>query len=299
MKRTILITGATDGIGKATAMALAQQGHRVIVHGRNREKAQRVVAEIRTATGNQQVTFLIADLFSLRAVQQLAEQFLAHYDHLDVLINNAGAVLNNHRAVSVDGVEKTMALNVLAPFLLTQLLLPSLEKSSDGRIINMSSASHRASGRPDLNDLNLGKDNSAQRRYSLSKLFVIWNTQHQVKLLKQQGVQNVTVNASHPGAIATNFGQDSDKGWLVNLVYKVAIKLASFGPLRTMATPEHGAATNIYLATSENVDGISGLFWGDAKPQKPSTRYYSAVAEQQVWDYCQAVVRPFLSDAKH
>lgn len=294
MKKTILITGATDGIGKVTALELAQQDHRVIVHGRNPQKAQAVVEEIKAVTGNQQVTYLIADLFSMAAIKQLVGEFTAQYDHLDVLINNAGAVLNNERAVSADGIEQTMALNVIAPFLLTQLLLPCLIKSGNGRIINMSSASHRASGRPDLADLNLEQDYSAQRRYSLSKLFVIWNTQHQAKLLRQQGIENVTVNVSHPGAVATNFGQDSDKGLIVNLVYKLAIKLAAFGPLHGLSTPEHGAATNIYLATSSEVEGISGKFWGNSKQQQPSKRFYTAANEQQVWDYCLTVVKPFL-----
>ena len=294
MKKTILVTGATDGIGLVTARALAKAGHRVIVHGRNSAKAQRVVQEIRRTTGNPDVDYLVADLFSMAAIQQMAQQFRRQDDHLDVLINNAGAVLDNQWRATTDGIEQTMALNVMAPLLLTELLLPSLMRSGNGRVINMSSASHRASGRPDLNDLNLKKVASGQRRYALAKLFVIWNMQHQATLLRERGIENVTVNASHPGAVATNFGQDSDKGFVVNTIYKVALKLSNWGPLKLMSSPEKGAATNIYLATQADVQGINGRFWGNQKQQRPSHRYYSATNEQAVWDYCQRVIRPFL-----
>lgn len=214
MQKLILITGATDGIGKITALKLAEKGHHIIVHGRNKTKAQRVVAELKQASHNQQIDYLIADLFSMAAIAKLAQTFQQRYDHLDVLINNAGAVLNDKRFETVDGFEGTMALNVLAPLLLTQLLLPALQAAPEGRVINMSSGTHRMA-RPNMADLDLKQVASGQQRYGISKLFVIWNTQHLAHLLQQAGITNVTVNVSHPGAVATNFGQNSHNGFLM------------------------------------------------------------------------------------
>ncbi|MEJ6348944.1 SDR family NAD(P)-dependent oxidoreductase [Holzapfeliella sp. He02] len=288
ISKKILITGATDGIGKVTAMTLAEKGHHIIVHGRSQAKAQKVVAEIKQQTGNQNIDYLLADLLSMTSIRAMADEFKKRYQSLDVLINNAGAVFDNDYRVSKDGIEVTLALNTIAPFLLTQLLLENLERSDDGRIINLTSNSHRASGHPDLTDLNFKKIPSSQRRYSLSKLFVIWNTRHLDKLLQECQIKTVAVNAAHPGAVATNFGQDSDKGFLNNLIYKVA--------LRFMSSPEKGAATSVHLADSDRVRGISGKYWGNEKVQKPSDRYYSPENEQVVWDYCMKVCQPFLTN---
>src|SRR5699024_10752675 len=242
MSEIILITGATE---------LAKKGNHVIIHGRNEQKAKQTVAEIKQQAKQAQVEYLIADLFSLPAVKQIADKFQQKYDHLDVLINNAGAVLDDTRR-ETDGIENTMALNVLAPFLLNQLLLPSLEKSTDGRIINMSSGTHRQA-KPDMNDLNLEKESSGQKRYGISKLFVIWNSQHLAVELQKQGITNVTVNCSHPGAVATKFGQDSDNGFFVNLIFKTAsavFKILFFG---IFGAQEKGLVTNIYLSFSFEV----------------------------------------------
>lgn len=181
-----------------------------------------------------------------------------------------------------------MALNVLAPFLLNQLLLPNLEKSTDGRIINMSSGTHRQA-KPDMNDLNLEKETSGQKRYGISKLFVIWNSQHLAAELQKQGITNVTVNCSHPGAVGTNFGQDSDNGFINNMIYKIALHL--------MPAPEKGAVTNIYLASSDEVKGLTGKFFNNKKQlEKPQTKEYTPAREQQLWDYCMKVCAPFLED---
>lgn len=289
--KIILITGATDGIGKITALELAKQGYYVIVHGRNEAKAKKTVEEIKSQSNNQQVEYLLADLFSLQAVKDMADQFKEKYDCLDVLINNAGAVLDDTRAETVDRIERTMSLNVLAPFLLNQLLLSSLQKSSDGRIIDMSSATHRQA-KPDMDDLNLKNEPSGQKRYGIIKLFVIWNSQHLAKELQNQGITNVTVNCSHPGAVATNFGQDSDNGFLNNLVYKVALHL--------MPAPEKGAVTNIYLASSNEVKGITGKFFNNKKQfENPQTKEHTPEREQQLWDYCMKIIAPYLTETTH
>jgi len=288
--KIILVTGATDGIGKITAIELAKKENHVIIHGRNEQKAQKTVEDIKQQAPDAQVEYLIADLFSLSAVKQMAEQFQQKYNHLDVLINNAGAVLDDTRR-ETDGIENTMALNVLAPFLLNQLLLPSLEKSTDGRIINMSSATHRQA-RPNMNDLNLENEPSGQKRYGISKLFVIWNSQHLAKKLQKQRIKNVTVNCSHPGAVATNFGQDSDNGFFNNLVYKIALHL--------MPAPEKGAITNVYLASSDDVKGVTGKFFNNKKQlEEPQTKQYTPEKEQQLWDYSMKVCAPFLKEETH
>lgn len=295
MEKLILITGATDGIGRATALALAKKGHHIIVHGRNPEKAQRVVSELRSESGNPKIDYLIADLMSLQTISEMVQTFNQRYDHLDVLINNAGAVLDAKRFETKDGIEGTMALNVMAPLLLSELLLPQLKRSTDGRIINMSSGTHRLA-RPDMNDLNLTQVPSGQTRYGISKLFVIWNSQHLAAQLKQAGITNVTVNASHPGSATTNFGQDSDNGFWVNLVYKVAMGL---GRLLHVATPEQGAVTNVYLADSEAVRGVTGKFFNNHKQQvAPATGQYTPEKELALWQYCMRELEPWLNKTK-
>jgi len=153
--KIILITGATQGIGKETATALALQGHTVVIHGRNAAKLQAVSGEIKAVTGNSNVDTIMADLFSLSDIKRMADEFKSRYDRLDVLINNAGAFLNKQRETTTDGHEKTITLNLFAPFLIMQSLLEVLAKSPSARIINLSSAMHRRGGRPDFNDFNL------------------------------------------------------------------------------------------------------------------------------------------------
>lgn len=286
-QKIILITGSTDGIGKITATSLAKQGHHVIIHGRNQIKAEKVRQEIITETGNKNVDLIIADLFSLTDIKRMTEEFKKKYNHLDVLINNAGAIFGKERETTEEGFEKTIALNLFAPFLLTQLLLESLQKSKSARIINLYSAMHRRSGKPDFTDFQQEKNFKTDKAYGLSKLYLVWITQHLAKILKEKGIKNITVNACHPGAVATNFGQDADKGFVMNTIFKVALKL--------MAKPETGSRTSVYLATSADVDNISGKFF-DAKMkiEKPADKYYSEENEKLVWDYCEKITEKYL-----
>lgn len=292
MQKLIMITGATDGIGKITANELAQKGHHIIIHGRNEKKAKRVVSEIKQETGNQNVDYLIADLFSMKAIVEMVAQFGQKYDHLDVLINNAGAVLDDKRFVTENGFDGTLALNVIAPLLLTQLLLPKLRRSQDGRIINMSSGTYRLA-KPDMSDLNLEKVASGQARYGIAKLFVIWNTQHLAMLLQKNGIENVTVNVSHPGAVATNFGQNSDNGWFNDFIYKSSLKIAKLLKL----DPKKGAVTNVYLADSQAVKDITGKFFNNKKQQiKPYAKQWNTEKERTVWDYYMLKLKPWLNE---
>ncbi|NIG56438.1 SDR family oxidoreductase [Chitinophaga sp. Cy-1792] len=285
--KIILITGATDGIGKATAMALAKAGHTVIIHGRNEKKAEAVKQEIMAETGNDKIDLLIADLLSLADTRKAIDLFTSRYKRLDVLINNAGAFFNKVRETTAEGLEKTITLNLFAPFLLMQSLLGVLQKSPAARIINVSSAMHKRGGKPDFTDFQLEKTYKPDRAYGLSKLYLIWITRYFAKQLKENGINNVTVNACHPGAVATNFGQDADKGFFINMIFKIA--------LRFMDKVEDGARTSIYLATAPEVQGISGEFFGSReKIEKADDKYYSTQHEQLVWDYCASIVKPYL-----
>ena len=285
--KVILITGATDGIGKVTARALAKQGHNVIVHGRNKGKAEAVRDEIIGETGNNKIDILIADLLSLTDIKTAVATFKSKYNHLDVLINNAGAFFNKDRETTKEGFEKTITLNLFAPLLLMQSLLDVLQKSSSARIINLSSSMHKRGGKPDFADFQLERSYKPDRAYGLSKLYLIWITRHFAKQLKEKGILNVTANASHPGAVATNFGQDADKGFFINIVFKIA--------LRFMDKVEDGARTSIYLATSPEVENVSGEYFGNReKIEKPDDRYYSAENEKKVWDYCMGIIRMYL-----
>lgn len=285
--KIILITGATDGIGKATAIALAKNGHTIIVHGRSREKAENVRHQIQTETGNNQIEILIADLLSLMDVRRAVAEFKEKHGRLDVLINNAGAFFNKRREITAEGFEKTIALNLLAPMLMTELFLDVLAKSDSARIINMSSAMHKRGGEPDFTDFPLEKSYKPDRAYGLSKLYLIWASRHLAKRLKQKGVNNITVNVCHPGAVATNFGQEADKGFFINIVFKIALLF--------MDKIEDGAMTSIYLATSPEVEGVSGEFFDNRKRRaKPDDKYHSEENELLVWNYCQEVLKPYL-----
>ncbi len=277
--KIILITGATQGIGKETATTLAKQGHHVIIHGRNQEKLNTVAQEIKSVSGSNKVETIVADLFSFADIKRMTDEFKTRFDHLDVLINNAGAIMNKDRQITNEGLEKTMTLNVFAPFLLMNSLLEVLKKSPSARIVNLSSAMHRRSGKPDFNDFQVEKNYAVDKVYGLSKLYLIWITQHMAKFLKEKGINNITVNATHPGAVKTNFGQDSKKGFLFDMIFKLAMPFVD--------KVEDGAKSSIYLATSPEVQNITGQFYSNkAKPEKPADKYYSAENEQIVWDYC-------------
>lgn len=285
--KTILITGTTQGIGKITATALAKQGHHIIIHGRNETKLKEVQQEIIGESGNKKVDMITADLLSLADTKRMADEIKNRYNSLDVLINNAGAFFNKDREVTKEGFEKTITLNLFAPFLLMNALSDLLSKSRSARIINLSSAMHRRGGKPDFSDFQLVNSYKPDRAYGLSKLYLIWITKHFASELKRRGIDNVAVNATHPGAVATNFGQDADKGFFINLIFKVA--------LRFMDKPEAGARTSIYLATSPAVENVTGEFFDNKeKIEQPDGKYYSALNEKIVWDYCQKVVEPFL-----
>ena len=243
--KTCLVTGATSGIGTVTALALARMGAAVVLVGRDPRKCARQAARIRRATGSP-VEHLVADLSSQREIHRLAEECRARFPRLDVLVNNAGA-LYRQRQVTVDGLERTFALNHLAYFLLTNLLLDSLRASPSARIVNVSSCAHEQ-GRIDFEDLQGERHYERLEAYSQSKLANLLFTFELARRLKGSPV---TVNALHPGIVATRLG--ANDGWWRTRLRNL---------LRPgMLSPEAGAETSVYLASAPEVEGVSGRYF--------------------------------------
>ncbi len=268
--KSVLVTGATDGIGKITARELAKMGAAVTIVSRNPEKTARTVIEIREASGNPNVDMLVADLSSQADIRRAAAEFNARHDHLNVLVNNAGAYFMK-RTESVDGIEMTFALNHLGYFLLTHLLLDALKAGSPARIVNVSSAAH-VGGRLNLDDLQMKKRFSGWAAYSQSKLANLYFTYELSRQLEGQGV---TVNALHPGFVDTNFGVSNGGlgGWMMNLFQKIGA-----------ISPEEGAKTSIYLASSPEVEGITGKYFADKKPVNSSRISYAPDLARALWE---------------
>ena len=266
-----MVTGANSGIGKATALALAQMGATVVMVCRDRARGEQARSEITTTSGNNAVDLLQADLSSQQSIRQLVEDFQHHYTHLHVLINNAGAAFPGRRRETVDGVEMTFAVNYLAPFLLTNLLLDVLTASTPARIVNVSSAAHQ-SGSMQLDDLQAEKRYRPMRTYPQAKLAVVLFTYELARRLQGMGV---TVNCLHPGFVATNFAQ-SDGGPAVRLLVKV---LGSFG-----ASPQEGANTSIYLASSAEVEGVTGQYFVKCIPRRSAAISYDESLQRHLWE---------------
>ncbi len=269
--KTVLITGGTSGIGKETALELAKQGATVVVVGRNPAKTATTVAEIKAASGNDHVDSLVADLASMQEVRRVADEFKARYDSLHVLLNNAGALFTK-RYETVDGYEQTLSLNHLAYFLLTNLLLDTLKASTPARIINVSSSAHRGKTL-NFDDLQHKKsyDFGGLGVYGQSKLANVLFTYELARRLARTGV---TVNALHPGFVASGFGKSDNL--LVTLIMPIIHRL--------FAIPvEEGAQTPIYLASSPEVEGVSGHFFEDCKPVKSSLASYDEAAQKRLW----------------
>jgi NAD(P)-dependent dehydrogenase (short-subunit alcohol dehydrogenase family) len=264
-----LVTGATNGIGKATAQALAQMGGTVVIVGRNAPKTAQLVEEIRTASGNKNVDALLADLSSQQEVRRLANEFKRRYSHLHVLLNNAGGYFLK-RQLSVDGIEMTFALNHLAYFLLTNLLLDTIKASAPARIINVSSNAH-ASGKIEFDNLQ-GERNYRPRAYDNSKLANILFTMEMARRLEGSGV---TVNALHPGFVATGFAKNNGK--------VIAALVSLFAPL-VARSPAKGAETPIYLASSPSVAGTTGEYFHDSQVVPPAPQATDMVVARKLWD---------------
>lgn len=267
--KIIVITGATDGIGKVTARELAKAGASVTIVGRNPVKGEQVVKDLRAAAGHDGVSFVQGDLLILKGVRGAAETLKGRLKGIDVLINNAGAAFIR-RDVTEDGFEQTFALNHLSYFLMTALLLDLLKAVPSARVVSVASGAHFGA-KLDLGDLQNAQSYSGWRAYQQSKLANIYFTYELARRL--QGTK-VTANCLHPGFVASRFG-DNNSG----IVAKV------FGFIKSIAaiSEEEGAKTSVYLAGSPEVAGVSGKYFDKCKPVRSSSVSYDEGVARSLW----------------
>jgi len=261
-----IITGANSGIGKATAIGLAKMNATIVMICRSKERGEEAQKEIIELTGNKKVDLLLCDLSSQESIRKFVSEFKSKYQKLHILINNAGVMLSK-RGVSVDGFEMNFAVNHLAPFLLTNLLLDALKKSAPSRIINVSSAAHRMA-KMDFDDLQSEKMKyRLMKIYGASKLALMLFS---YELSRRLEGTSVTVNTLHPGLVNTNLGQDqsSFSQGFAKLFFK---------------KPEKGAETSIYLASSQEVEGITGKYFAKKQQKQSSEESYNEDYAKRLW----------------
>ena len=270
-----LVTGATAGIGLITAEALARMGATLVIVSRNEQKCQDVVAQIQANTGNTRVEYIAGDLSAMAQVRNVATEFLRRYDRLHILVNNAGAFIND-RQVSVDGFEMTFALNHLNYFYLTQLLLDTLIASAPARIVNVSSDAHRG-GKINFDDLMSEKSYSGFGVYSMTKLANVLFTNELAQRLEDSGV---TANSLHPGFVATNFGKNN--GGIVGFFMPVVQLFA--------LSPEKGAETSIHLAASPDIEGVTGKYFSKKIPVQPAKAALDVATQRRLWEASETLI---------
>jgi NAD(P)-dependent dehydrogenase (short-subunit alcohol dehydrogenase family) len=267
--KVVLVTGGNSGIGKAAATSLAEMGAEVVLLCRNREKAEKAVSDITSSSGRP-VDLIIADMLLQNEVRRAASEFISTRSRLDVLLNNAGSDFVSYQETE-DGIERTMALNYFSQFLFTNLLIPTLRKSTPSRIVNVSSAGHygasldfgNINGKGDMGTGGLGA-------YGRSKLALILFTYELARRLQGSGV---TANCLHPGAVRTNI-------WSHAGLFSPLTRLASL----FMISPDEGAKTSVYLASSPEVEGVTGKYFEKCKPKRSSEQSYDEAAAARLWE---------------
>jgi NAD(P)-dependent dehydrogenase (short-subunit alcohol dehydrogenase family) len=279
--KVILITGATNGIGKEAARQLAQTGATIVIAGRNPQKVTDVISEIKAETRNPNTDGIVADLSRIAGMRSLSQQFKQKYDRLDVLLNNAGAMFTE-RHLTEDGFEQTFALNHLSYFLVTNDLLDLLKASAPARIVNVASAVHTG-GKMAFDDLHAESGYNPLGAYSQSKLANIMFTYELDKRLEGAGV---TVNALHPGVVRSSFGR-SNPGIIGRVT---GIVLGLMQQFRGVDVGE-GADTAVYLAASPEVEGISGSYWYKRQQTPSSPDSLDERSWQRLWTVSEAMIR--------
>lgn len=268
--KTVLITGGTSGIGRAAAVGLAALGARVAITGRDRARAETAAAGIAHESGNSAVDVFVADMSSQAEVRRLAREILAAYPQLDVLVNNVGGFWA-HRHLTADGLEHTFALNHLAPFLLTNLLLERLVLSAPSRVVTVSSGAHSL-GRIDFDDLMMREHGySGERAYNQSKLANVMFTYELARRLEGTGV---VATVLHPGMTNTSFSSEDPSPKMASIVSIVR-------PF--MRSPKRGADTAVYLASSGEVEGVSGRYYANRKTKRSEESSYDTAITARLW----------------
>ena len=284
MVKTVLITGATDGIGKHLAKKLASQGHHVILHGRNPQKLELATQEVRAASLRGRVSSYLADFSKLDDVYRFVGEIKQDFDQLDVLFNNAGLYGGKERKASAENVELTFMLSVLVPYILTIELSPLLEKAPDGRVINTSSYMHHFAKVKDL-DFGFEKGYNPGLAYNNSKLYTIWMTRYLARDFFLKG-SNITINAYHPGLISTNLGNDSSDEKTKKSLFGRLMKSFSKGL-------DEGIETSYYLTLSEKVSGLTGYYFDEKKVKSVSEKGYTLEKAQDLIFYCDDKIELF------
>jgi retinol dehydrogenase 14 len=267
--RTVLVTGATSGIGRATALGLARMGAHVAITGRDRGRTEDAASEIRMA-GGRDVDVFVADLSSQAQLRRLASEVLEGLSRIDVLVNNVGGYWST-RHITADGLERTFALNHLAPFLLTNLLLARLERSAPARVVTVASNAHTTGGL-DFDDLQGMRSYSGGRAYSQSKLANVLFTYQLAGRLRGSAV---TANVLHPGVVRTSFGAEDPAR-----IQRLLVPLLRL----VMKSPAQGAATSIHLASAPELEQVSGRYFANRRPTRSSARSYDQAVAARLWE---------------
>ncbi|WP_340103998.1 SDR family oxidoreductase [Rhodohalobacter sp. 8-1] len=274
--KTAIVTGANSGIGKQTSKSLAENGYRVVMICRNREKADSARREIIAETGNDQIDILICDLSLMHQIEKTADTVRESYSQIDRLVNNAGILPDGQRKETEEGLELTFAVNHMAYFLLTKELMPILEETPSARVVNVASDAHRY-GEFNPDNLQLERGYSTSKAYGNSKLFNIMFTS---QLAKEIEGKDISAFSLHPGVVNTNFAADSDS-WFA--------KFFNLGRL-FMRSPEKGAETSVYLCLEPDIEHLSGSYFRDKQPVKKPNSARSDEDCKRLWDISNEIV---------